>query len=366
MVMRALEKLKSVGQSLWLGHLSRQSIGDGSLRHAIEDWSVTGLAFSPQAVYQALAHTDAYDDAIARKLGEGLYGESLASSFICEDTRYAADLLRPVYDRTEGVDGWAVLPVSPLSAAANHSLVLKYRQICEQSKRPNTLLCVPALAEQLPDIEELVVAGMPITIANVYSDAHYAAVAKTCLAGIERRLEAGFRPGAPIFISVNIGRLEAALQQRTDSRTATVLAVAMACKIYRTLRELNNSQEWNRIFNSGVRPLRLIWGCFAGDHTGEIDCFLYRRLIAPCTVVSFPHSLISNFVAQNVDDAPMPVDGGDCDLVLADSIQAGLDVESLADTLQREYLGWLSREWVIMLESFARKSAALTRLETFG
>ena len=361
--MKTLKKLKSVGQSLWLGQLARQSIRDASLINAIEDWSVTGMAFSPQSICLALSETGSYDSAIARKLKEGLYGEALAYSNIYEDVRYAADLLRPFHDRTDSVDGWVVSPVSPLSTAGNHSLVLKYKQIYEQIKRPNTLLCLPAFSEHLPDIEELVYAGVPINIANIYSDKQYAAVAKTCLAGLERRLDAGLKPGVSTFITINVARLEAALEQKTDSLTASSLAVAMARKIYRTMRDLNNSPEWGRTFNAGVRPLRLVWTYCGRNQTPQDNCSLYRRLIAPYTVLALPWNVISKFVTQSVDKAPMPLDGGDCDRVLMDSIRAGLDVDLEADRLQREYIGWLSKEWAILLESFARRSAAVTHVQ---
>jgi transaldolase len=362
--MNTLEKLKSVGQSLWFGQLSCQSVRDASLIHAIDRWSVTGLAFSPQAIGLALSETGTYDSAIARKIKEGFYGANLANTILYEDVRYAADLLRPIYDRTDGVDGWAVSPVSPLSTAGNHALVLKYKQIYEQIKRPNTLLCLPAFSKHLPDIEELVYAGVPLNIANVYSDKQYAAVAKSCLTGLKRRLKAGLKPNVSTFITINIARLEAALTQKTDFRTATSLAEATARKIYRTMRETNNSQEWGRTISFGARPLRLVWSYCGQKQTAEDGGSLSCRLIAPYTVLALPGKVISEFVTQSVDKAPMPLDGDDGEQVLTNSIRSGLDIEFEADRLQREYTGWLTKEWAILLESFARRSAAVIQLPT--
>lgn len=293
-----------------------------------------------------------------------MYGEPLAYRIIHEDTRYAADLFRPVYERTNGVDGWVVTPVSPLSMAGNHSLVLKYKKVYEQIKRPNVLLCLPALNDRLPDIEELVYAGVPLNIANIYSEKHYTAVTNACLAGVERRLEARYKPGVSTFITINIYRLIKALEQKADSSIAIALAVAMAQKIYRRLREQLNSPEWNKIFSMGVSPFRIIWTYCDDDRVPEVYCDLYRSLIAPYTVISLPGDLIRKIIAHPVEMMPMLLDSEECDQVLIDSHQAGLNIEAEADRLQHDYIGWLSKEWAILLENFARKSATVTRMET--
>lgn len=366
MIVRVLEKVHSVGQSLWLGHLSRELIRDGSLFRYIEDGSITGLSFSSQAFRNSLTDSVAYDLAIAKKLGEGLYGESLAYSLIYDDVRCAADLLRIVYDRTNGVDGWVVIPVSPLSTADNDTLVSMLNEIHHQINRPNVLLCLPALQDRVGIIEELVCSGIPINIANIYSDMQYIAIAESCLAGIERRIDAGLKTVVSTFLTINIARLETALSQKTDRQKATDLSVAMARKIYKTLRELNNSERWGRAFSTGVRPLRLVWTYSGGTRMLDANCALYRKLIASYTVVALPDKSMEEFLMQPAPDDPMPVDGGDCERILAGARQVGLDVEKEADHLRADYIEWMSREWVMLLENIARRSAALTKNEALS
>lgn len=359
--MRVLEKLQEVGQSLWLGHLSRELIRDGSLMNYIEERSITGLYFSPQAFRQTLAASSAYDSTITRKLSEGFYGESLVYSLIYEDVRYAADLLRVVYDRTDGVDGWSVIPVSPLSSVDNETLVSKLQDIHRQVQRSNVLLCLPALPDRLEIIEELVFGGVPINIANIYSDKQYREVSNACLRGIERRIESGLKSVVSTLITINVARLETAFSQQTDRQAATDLAVATARKIYGTLREMNNSQQWGRLFNMGVRPLRLIWTYSGGTRMVDVNCALYSRLMAPYTVVALPDTSLEEYVAQPAPENPIPIDGGDCEQVLAGCSQLGIDVEIEADQLQADYINWMSNEWAMLLESIARRSAELTQ-----
>lgn len=357
--MKILTRLRAAGQSLWLGHLSRKSIHDGLLMHAVQDWPVSGLAFSPQAIYQELSNADGYDSTIAGKLSEGLYGEPLAYSEIIEDVRYAADLLRPLYDRTNGADGWAVAPISPLSTAENKTLVSKYRQINLLVRRPNTLLCLPATPDRLPLIEELVFAGVNTNISNVYSDTQYRAAAKACLAGIERRLEAGLEPNMSLFITVNIARLESTLRQKTGGEQSAALTCCIARNTYRAMCELMTSREWERAYSAGAKPPRIVWSYCDIDNRVELDCGYYRSLIIPETVLALPHQMLTRDDDQLVDGASFSLDGSVSDQVLANSSQTGLDVEYEADRLQREYIGWLSKEWAILLENLARKSATV-------
>jgi len=357
--MKALEKQKSVDQRMWLAHLSRLSIGEESLRHTIKDWSITGMAFSPGAICQALSDTDAYDQAIAKKLKEGVYGPPLVYNLIFEDVRLAAALLRSVHDETDGLEGWAVMPVSPLFSNECNSLAEKYKQIWDQIGQPNVLLLLPALPDHLMAVEELVCAGIPINITNVYSASQFTAVAQACLAGIKRRLIAGHTLTTSIFISIEIGSLLAALQKRITDERARRLALANARTIYRALHGFYHSAEWDWMIKTGSRPLRLVWTLSGDLDNAEVDSGLTGSLIAPCTTVSLPQTMITRIAAHNGDGEPMPVNGGDCDQVLTNFSLAGLDVDSETDKLQLGHCDWLSKKWALLLENVASKSAGM-------
>ena len=355
------EKLTSAGQSLWLGHLSRQSIRNGVLRRAIEEWPVTGVAFSPQAVHHALSETDVYDSTIALKLSRGLYGEALAYSEIIDDVQDAADLLRPLYKKTNGADGWVVMPVSPLSTNDNRLLVSEYTRIDRLVDRPNTLLCLPVTPDRLALIEELVCAGVTTIISNVYSDRQYIAAAKACLAGIERCLEGGIKPNPSLFVAIDINRIASMLPHHFDGEQSAEHTISLVRMIYHAMRDLSTSQEWKLAISTGVRPPRIVWTSFGAEGSIKIESSVYGGLIAADTVLALPYEMIARFNTQPMDEASMSLAGGVGDQVLTDSFHTGLDVAREADRLQGENLAWLSKEWAILLENFARKSAGVSQ-----
>jgi len=361
---RTRERMQSVGQSLWMGDLSRALIRDGSLLRYIEEQSITGLTYSPQAFRYALSESPAYDATIARNLGQGVFSELLANRLIYEDVRYAADLLRAVYDRTDGVDGWVVLPVSPLSISDREMIVSILHGMYQNIQRPNVLLCLPALPDRIGIIENLVYAGVPINIANIYSDKQYGVVAGACLKGIERRIDDGLKPAVSPFITINIAGFRSSLLPLSDRRKATELSMAMAWKIYRTSRNLENSEQWGRIFCSGARSMRLVWACSAGSATEDADCSLYNRLIAPFTVVALPVEQIDEFILLPAPEQSVLTDGADREQVLSLAAGAGFDIDVEADRLQQDYIDWLAKEWAMLLESIAVRSAELIRAQT--
>ena len=171
--MDALEKLHGAGQSLWLNHVAREQIYNGLLIQYIEGGVMTGLFISPQAVCRTLNTSPAYDVGVCNKINQGLYGESLALELILEDLHHAADMLRHVFDRTAGVDGWASLPVSPLLASDRDTQLQSVSVLHTQLKRKNTLITVPGLPDMLGAIEEIVFAGIPINISLIYSRNQY-------------------------------------------------------------------------------------------------------------------------------------------------------------------------------------------------
>ena len=165
--MKVQTRLRTAGQSLWLSEVSREMIEAGSLIAQIEDLSITGVAVSPAAVCQAISSSHVYDGAIAKKLKKGIYGKELALELILEDVHYAADLLRHVYDRTEGTDGWAVLPLSPIVSNNGDSLLSSIQALQSELKRPNAFVTAPGLAGELAAIEEIAFAGIPCNVACI-------------------------------------------------------------------------------------------------------------------------------------------------------------------------------------------------------
>lgn len=357
--MDVLGKLRTTGQSLWLEHVTRELIRDGSLALFIEDWSITGMSFSPEAFHHVLSNSRAYDSAILERIGKGLYGANLVKSLILEDVRCAADLLRHVHDRTDGIDGWAILPVTHISICDTDILAEAITDLHTRVHRPNTLVTVFGISENLEVIENLVFEGVPVNIAFIYSHDQYLRAADAYLRGIERRIAAGLKPAVQAFISISISRLEAALSRQMSRKAAIHLAITMARKIYNAMRTLHSSRQWERAYNSGAKPLKIIWNGSNYENDTYSAISLFKNLIAPFTIASLPRQTIEKFLFDKTPDTMMADDGGDWDETLEHNLTTGLNFESIADNSQTNDVSEQVQKWIMLLEIVAKKSAAI-------
>ena len=167
--MKATHMLHDLGQSLWLDNITRDLLNTGALRRYIDELSVTGLTSNPTIFDHAIKNSHDYDDAIKRKLAEGKSGEKLFFELALEDLTQAADLFRPIYDRTSGVDGWVSLEVSPLLAYDTKSTIAAAKELHAQAQRPNLFIKIPGTHEGLPAIEEAIFAGVPVNVTLLFS-----------------------------------------------------------------------------------------------------------------------------------------------------------------------------------------------------
>lgn len=189
--MRATELLRNLGQSLWLDNITRDLLNDGSLKRYIDDLSITGLTSNPTIFDHAIKNSAAYDAAILDGRRNGKDGEALFFDLALEDIRRAADLFRPVYDRTDGVDGWVSLEVPPSLAHDTLETLAAAKDLSARADRLNVFIKIPGTPEGLPAIEEAIFAGVPINVTLLFSVEQYIAAAEAYIRGIERRIESG-------------------------------------------------------------------------------------------------------------------------------------------------------------------------------
>src|SRR5882672_6962734 len=212
--MKATQLLHNLGQSLWLDNITRDLLTNGTLKRYIEELSVTGLTSNPTIFDHAIKNSSAYDVAIRAGLAKGKSGEALFFDLALEDLTQAADLFRPIYDRTDGVDGWVSLEVSPLLAHDTASTLAAAKELHARAGQPNLLIKIPGTTEGLPAIEEAIFAGVPINVTLLFSHEHYLAAAEAFLRGIERRIDAGLQAEIGSVASVFVSRWDAAVAGR--------------------------------------------------------------------------------------------------------------------------------------------------------
>src|SRR6476646_5711636 len=281
--MKATQLLHNLGQSLWLDNITRDLINSGTLKRYIDELSVTGLTSNPTIFDHAIKNSSSYDAAIRKKLDEGKSGERLFFELALEDLTRAADLFRPIFDRTNGVDGWVSLEVSPLLAHDTASTLAAAKSLHARARRPNLFIKIPGTKEGLPAIEESVFAGVPINVTLLFSREHYLAAAEAFLRGIERRIDAGLQADIGSVASVFVSRWDAAVAGKVPAPLSNKLGIAIAKRTYKAYRELLGSPRWQRIYNAGARPQRLLWASTGTKDPKESDVLYIKALAAPFT-----------------------------------------------------------------------------------
>jgi len=359
--MKATETLHERGQSLWLDNITRDLLESGTLERYIDGLSVTGLTSNPTIFDHAIKNSSAYDAAIRRKVREGKSGEDLFFELALEDLTRAADLFRPIWDRTRGVDGWVSLEVSPLLAHDTASTLAAAKALHARAGRPNLLIKIPGTKEGLPAIEEAIFAGIPINVTLLFSSAHYVAAADAFMRGIERRVAAGLQPEIESVASVFISRWDAAVKDKVPEPLRNQLGIAIAKRTYKAYRALLGSSRWQRVFNAGARPQRLLWASTGTKDPGASDVLYIKSLAAPFTVNTMPEGTLKALADHGAIGEMLPADGGDCEEVLARFAGAGIDVDALAGQLQDEGAKSFVSSWQELMGVIAGKSAALAK-----
>ena len=359
--MKATETLHDEGQSLWLDNITRDLLESGTLVRYIDELSVTGLTSNPTIFDHAIKNSSAYDAAIRKKVREGKSGEELFFDLALEDLTRAADLFRPIWDRTHGVDGWVSLEVSPLLAHDTASTLTAAKTLHARAGRPNLLIKIPGTKEGLPAIEEAVFAGIPINVTLLFSSAHYLAAADAFMRGIERRVAAGLDAEVGSVASVFISRWDAAVKDRVPQALSNQLGIAIAKRTYKAYRALLGSPRWQRVFNAGARPQRLLWASTGTKDPGASDVLYVRALAAPFTVNTMPESTLKALADHGSLGEMLTADGGDSEAVLAQFGVSGVDVDALASQLQDEGAKSFVNSWQELMGVIAGKSATLAK-----
>jgi transaldolase len=354
--MNPTKRLHNMGQSLWLDNMTRDLLSSGTLERYIAELSVTGLTSNPSIFEHALKGSAAYDDAIRDGVKAGRTGETLFFDLAIDDLTRAADLFRPVHQRTNGVDGWVSLEVSPLLAHDTASTLKAAKDLFARAGRPNLHIKIPGTKEGLPAIEEATFAGIPVNVTLLFSREQYLAAADAWLRGVERRIEAGIDPDVRSVGSVFVSRWDVAVAPKVPPDLRNQLGNAMAGRIYAAARALHGSPRWQRAQNAGTRPQRVLWASTGTKDPKASDILYVEALAAPYTVNTMPDKTLLAFADHGQVNAPLATDGGHAEEVIARHARAGVDVDALAVQLQEEGAKAFAKSWNEMLARIAQKA----------
>jgi len=348
--MKATQQLHDLGQSLWLDNITRGLLDDGTLQRYIDELSVTGLTSNPTIFDHAIKGGGLYDDAIHQGTVEGKSSELVFFDLALEDLTRAADLFRPVHERTGGVDGWVSLEVSPLLANDTANTVAAAAGLHARAQRPNLLIKIPGTAEGIPAIEESIFAGVPVNVTLLFSAEQYLAAAGAYMRGIERRLAARLDPKIGSVASLFVSRWDVAAAAKLPPGLRNRLGIAIAKRTYKVYREVLASPRWLRLAAAGAHPQRLLWASTGTKDPDASDSLYVEALAAPDTINTIPEKTLLAFADHGLVNGELPADAGDAEVIVAECMRCGVDDTALAAQLLREGTESFDKSWLDLLE----------------
>jgi transaldolase len=360
-MMKPTSVLHKLGQSLWLDNITRELLDSGMLQRFIEQFSVTGLTSNPTIFDHAIRHSTTYDDDISTKAAAGKFGEDMFFELALTDLTRAAELFQPIFARTDGVDGWVSLEVSPLLAHDTNATLAAARALHQRGGKPNLFIKIPGTAEGLPAIEAAIFAGVPINVTLLFSCEQYLAAADAYLRGVERRIEAGLNPAVASVASLFISRWDVAVSGKVPGEMTNRLGIAVAQRTYKAYRELLASARFQRAANAGARAQRLLWASTGTKDPTASDILYVKALAAPFTINTMPEGTLRAFADHGEAGEMLAPDGGECERVLAGFAEVDIDIDALASRLQDEGAASFVKSWNDLLACIESKSATIRK-----
>jgi transaldolase len=360
--MTKLEQLHQQGQSIWYDFIRRDMLADGGMADLVAE-GVRGVTSNPSIFEAAIARTELYDDQIAT-LGSA-DAESVFEALAIQDIKAAADILSPVYETSDGHDGYVSLEVSPTLAHDTSGTIADAMRLWGEVDRRNLMVKVPATAEGIPAIEELTAAGLNINATLMFSMADYEGVAMAFVKGAARAANPSqLASVASFFVSRVDAITDTALMRIGTAASRALLgkaAIANAKLAYRRYQEIFEGAQFADLLADGTRPQRVLWASTSTKNPEYRDVMYVEELIGPNTVNTAPPQTIEAFLDHGVVKAGSLLDGVDEAAVLIDSLPAaGVDFDSLTAQLQTDGVESFATAFESLLAAIRSKQAQVT------
>jgi transaldolase len=343
--MSPLLELARFGQSYWIDDLTRVMISSGELQRRVTEEGLTGVTTNPAIFRAALHASDAYDRRIRELAAEPL--NSIYEALIVADVRDACDILRPVYDRTEGRDGFASLEVSPYLARNTQASIAEAHRFWEAVARPNLFIKIPGTFEGVAAVEALLFAGININITLLFSVERYEEIALAYMTALERRKSAG-EPLANVasVASFFLSRIDTLVDERLQRKVAGGMpeaarllgkcAVANAKLAYESFKQLTSSGRWHFMETAGARAQRLLWASTSTKNPSYNDLHYVESLIGPLTIITLPRETITTFADRGNVGATLDQGLNEARQIMSELQTAGIDMPQVTGQLLDE------------------------------
>ncbi len=361
--MTKLHELAELGQAIWLDYISRSLLASGELQELV-DQGLRGVTSNPSIFEKAIAGSADYDEDLNRLVGEGRSVEEIYEDLAMSDIRSAADILRPVYEKSEGADGYVSLEVNPALAHDTEATIAEARRLFASLERPNVMIKVPATAAGLPAIERLIGEGVNINVTLIFSLEQYEAVATAYIAGLEKLALAGGDVGkvasvASFFISRVDTAVDKALEEIGNTEIQGKIAIDNAKIAYSRFREIFSSERWNKLATGSARVQRPLWASTSSKNPAYPDTLYVDNLIGPDTVNTLPPATLDDFLDHGTVAATVETDVAGARSRLAELAALGIDLDAITNKVLDEGVAAFAKSFEGLIASIAEKRRKL-------
>jgi transaldolase/glucose-6-phosphate isomerase len=361
----SMHALLDLGQSVWLDYLRRGMLRSGELQSLIDD-GLRGMTSNPTIFEHAIGGSGDYDEQLTTLASSRRSDSEVFEQIAVEDVRQAADVFRPVYDATEGADGFVSLEVSPTLARNTEQTIAEARRLWKAVDRPNLMIKVPGTKEGWPAIERLLTDGINVNITLLFSLEHYRQVAQAYLRALEARVSAGqpidrLASVASFFVS----RVDSETDRRIEAKGGALLdlrgkvAIANAQLAYVWFRELLRSSAWQRLASKGARPQRLLWASTGTKNPAYSDVLYVDTLIGPDTINTMPPATLQLFEDHGTIRRTLPDDVSEARAIMDRLAAGGIDFADVTRALEEDGIEKFAKSFETLLGVIGTKRKAL-------
>jgi len=366
-----LSRLTTAGQSVWLDYIRRGILDDGELARMIRESALRGVTSNPTIFEQAIGGSDDYDAALEELTDGDLAANEIFEHLAVDDIRRAADLFRPVYDETEGADGYVSLEVSPELADDTEATLDEARRLWQAVDRPNLMIKVPGTEAGIPAVEQLLLEGKNVNVTLLFSLEDHGRVMEAYLTALERRAAEGLpidrvASVASFFISRVDSAVDALLEERIQEADDTTeadrlralrgrAAIANAKLAYRGFREAFGGERFARLQEKGARVQRPLWASTSTKNPEYRDVVYVEELIGPDTVNTMPLATVQAFADHGEVRRTVDQDVGRAERELDSLGEAGIDMAAVTAKLQEEGVQKFADSFRSLIETVRKK-----------
>jgi transaldolase len=368
---KSLEKLHSLGQSVWLDYIHREMTRSGRLKELVEKYSVTGVTSNPAIFEKAIGGSNYYDDEIKKLIGQGKIAKEIYEILTVQDVQEAADVLRPVYNDTQGLDGFVSLEVSPYLARDTNGTIYEARRLWKEVNRPNVFIKIPATAEGIPAIRQCISEEINVNITLIFGLPRYEKIAQAYIEGLERLIAQGkplkqITSVASFFLSRFDVLVDPILEKKIkdgglDSPTARLLhgQVAILCAkvAYQIYKPIFDSARFKKLADNGARVQRLLWASTGTKNPSYSDTKYVEPIIGPQTINTMPMETLEAYGNHGEPASRLEENAAQAKHLLSRLTEVGIKIDDVTRQLEEEGIDKFIKPYDSLIESLKKKGA---------